>query len=92
MNKPENTFRCGPITAAVWLDNKLIDQTMVQMHTVKIDKAYKVGDEWKHTAVFSVEDLPKVALVASEIYKYLRLRKIESEAEEGNQSQSNLIE
>lgn len=46
---------------------------MVKLYSINIDKTYKDGDEWKHSTSFAVEDLPKVALVASEAYRYLRL-------------------
>ena len=74
MGKPRRTFRCGSITAAIWSDSKVIDQEIVEMHSIRIDKAYKNGEEWKNTQTFATEDLPKVALVADEAYRFLRLR------------------
>ena len=77
MNKPEKKFRCGPITATIWADTKTVNGEMVKFYSIKIDKAYKQDDGWKHTTSFSAEDLPKVALVASEAYKYIRLISVE---------------
>ena len=74
MSKPVKRFSCGAISASVWSDTKIVGQEMVEIHSIKIDRAYKDGDEWKYTQSFSVEDLPKVAIVANEVYKYLRLR------------------
>ena len=74
MSKPVRTFRCGAITAAVWSDSKVVDHEIVEMHSIKIDRTYKNGEEWKNTHTFSTEDLPKVALVADEAYRYLRLQ------------------
>ena len=54
---------------------------MVKFYSVGIDKAYKDGDEWKHTSSFAVEDLPKVALLANEVYRHLRLRESDSQEE-----------
>ena len=48
-------------------------------YSITIDKAYKDGEEWKHTNSFAAEDLPKVALVAIEAYRYLRLRSSDEE-------------
>jgi len=73
MSKPEKRLRCGPITASIWAENKIVQGEMVKFFSINIDKAYKDGDTWKHTASFAVEDLPKVALVANEAYRYLRL-------------------
>jgi hypothetical protein len=46
---------------------------------VTINKAYKEEDEWKHTNSFNIEDLPKVALVANEAYKFIRLKSTDSD-------------
>ena len=77
MSRPEKTFRCGPITAAIWAEAKTVNGEMVKFYSIKIDKAYKQDDEWKHTSSFSAEDLPKVALVANEAYKQIRLTSVE---------------
>ena len=76
-------FSCGGIKAAIWLDSKVIKNEMVEVHSVKIDKSYKEQDdkEWKHTNTFNAEDLPKVALVAMEAYKFIRLRIFEASSD-----------
>jgi hypothetical protein len=51
-----------------------MDNAVVEVHSIKIDKSYKDGDEWKRTTALAAEDLPKVALVATEAYRFLRLR------------------
>ena len=73
MSRPEKRFRCGPITASIWTEAKTVDGDLVKFHSISIDKAYLSGDEWKHTNSFAAEDLPKVALVANEAYRYIRL-------------------
>lgn len=73
-NNPIKVFQCGRIKAAIWADSKVIDNTVVEVHSIKIDRSYKDGEEWKHTNAFNAEDLPKVALVANEAYKYVRMR------------------
>jgi len=73
MSSPEKRFKCGPVSASIWAESRVIDGEMVRFFSINIDKAYKDGDEWKHTNRFNAEDLPKVALVASETYKYIRL-------------------
>ena len=79
MSKPIKRLSCGAITASIWSDTKIVGKDMVEIHSIKIDKAYKNGDEWKHTPSLSVEDLPKVVIVANEAYKYLRLRTFQAE-------------
>jgi len=73
MSKPEKKFRCGPIAATIWAEAKTVNGELVEFHSISIDKAYKNADEWKHTNSFAAEDLPKVALVANEAYRYIRL-------------------
>lgn len=73
-NNPIRVFQCGPVKAAIWADSKVIDNAVVEVHSIKIDRSYKDGEEWKHTSAFNAEDLPKVALVANELYKFIRLR------------------
>jgi hypothetical protein len=86
--KPIKVLSCGPIKAAVWCDSKIIDDTMVDFHSIKIDKSYKDGDEWKNTNTFNVEDLPKVSVVAMEVYKFLRVKV----SENNNVSEQNVFQ
>ena len=79
MNKPEKKFNCGSISASIWMNTKVVTGEKVKIYSVTINKAYKEGDEWKHTNSFNIEDLPKVALVANEAYKYIRLYSPESQ-------------
>jgi len=78
--KPVKVFRCGAMQAAIWTNQRVMDDAVVEVHSVRISKSYKEGDTWKRTTTFAAEDLPKVALVAAEVYKFLRLR---SEAPSG---------
>jgi hypothetical protein len=72
---PVKVFSCGPVKAAIWSDSRVMNNTVVEVHSVRIDRSYKDkdNDEWKHTNTFNAEDLPKVALVAMEAYKFIRL-------------------
>lgn len=80
MSKPEKKFKCGPVSISIWAEGKTVGGEMVKFYSISIDKNYKDGDEWKHTKSFAAEDLPKVALVADEAYKYLRLRSTDEES------------
>ncbi|MCP4610963.1 MAG: hypothetical protein GY845_19830 [Planctomycetes bacterium] len=78
MRKPEQKFSCGPISASIWANTKVVTGDTVKFYSVTINKAYKEGEDWKHTNSFDIEDLPKVALVANEAYKYIRLNPTDS--------------
>ena len=79
MSKPEKKFRCGPITASIFAEARVVDGQMVKFYSTSIDKAYKDGDQWKHTTSFAAEDLPKVALLATEVYRHLRVKELDEE-------------
>jgi len=64
--KPVKVFRCGAVQAAVWANQRVMDNAVVEVHSVRFSKSYKEGDEWKRTTTFTTEDLPKVALQGRE--------------------------
>ena len=73
MRTPEKKFSCGPVSASIWAKTKTVEGEIVKFYSVTITKAYKESEDWKYTNSFNIEDLPKVALVANEAYKYVRL-------------------
>ena len=81
-NNPIKTFSCGAVKAAIWLNCIEKDGTLVEIHSIRINKSYKdkENDEWKTTGSLSAEDLPKVAVVAIEAYKYIRMRSSEDDS------------
>ena len=79
MSKPEKKFRCGPITASIFAETRVVNGQMVKFYSTCIDKAYKEGEQWKHTTSYAAEDLPKVALLATEVYRYLRVKVLDEE-------------
>ena len=79
MSRPEKKFKCGPISASIWAEDKIVESGVVKFYSINITKAYKDGDNWKNTNNFNAEDLPKVALVANEAYKYIRLKSTDSD-------------
>ncbi len=79
MQKPEKKFNCGLISASIWTNTKTVNGRTVKLYSVTINKAYKEDEDWKHTDSFNIEDLPKVALVANEAYKYIKLKSTDSD-------------
>lgn len=76
--RPIRVVRCGAVQAAIWVDHRVINDAVVKIHSIRITKNYRQDDEWKSTTTFTTEDLPKVAMVATEAYRFLRLRSEES--------------
>ena len=76
MSNPNKTYRYGSVSASVWFNAKQMSGEMVQIPTIKFSKAYKPADnsDWKFTNSFDAEDLLKVARLAEEVYRDLRLK------------------
>jgi len=75
--RPTRVFRCGPITATVWIAPQVKGGKVVDVPSIKIDRSYESDGQRKYTSSFFVEDLPRIALVTTEAFKYLKLRSIE---------------
>jgi len=77
---PIKIYQCGRIKASIWQDQKVINNDLVNVHTIKIERSYKNDSgKWINTNSFFVEDLPKVVLIANEAFKLLRLSSPENE-------------
>jgi len=76
--RPIRVFRCGAVQAAIWADHRVINDTVVKHHSIRITKNYRQDDEWKSTTTFAAEDLPKASIVAMEVYRYLRVRSFDN--------------
>ena len=74
-NQPEKKFSTGAISATVWKNTGVgKDGQPFESHSVSLQRRYKdKTGQWKSTDSMRVNDLPKVALVVEEAYKYLVL-------------------
>ena len=70
-NAPIARFNAGTIQVAVW-ENTSKDGNSFK--SISIQKQYKVGDEWKSTNSFNVNELPKAILAMQKAYEQLTLR------------------
>ena len=94
-DKPEKRFKCGAVSASIWAKTKTIDKDTAKFYSVTINRVYKKnkdnndgadgndGNEWQYTKNFRSDDLPKVALVAMEAYKYIALSSSNPQTEMG---------
>lgn len=77
---PEKKFSAGAITATIWKNKgKRKDGVEFEFHTVNVERNYKDGEEWKKTNSHRLNDLPRVALVANQAFKYLVSKESEDE-------------
>ncbi len=80
-NQPEKKFSTGAISATVWKNNGVDkDGKPFESHSVSLQRRYKdKTGQWQSTDSMRINDLPKVALVAAEAYRYLVLNGPENE-------------
>jgi len=81
-NLPEKKFSTGAIRATIWKNMAKNQQGQdIEYRTISIDRRYKDKDgNWQSTNSLRVNDLPKLALVANEAYRYLILKDMEGNA------------
>ena len=72
---PVREIRCWPVKGSAWLNLTIRNDKIVDVPLVKINRSYKDRNtgEWKNVDTFYIEDLPKVAMVATELYRYFHL-------------------
>ena len=82
--QPEKKFSTGAISAAVWKNTKQTKEgKSFEVRTISLQRRYtdKSG-KWQTTNSLRVNDLPKVALVIDEAYKYIVLNGFETDGKE----------
>ena len=57
--KPEATFRIGPCSASVFVNEVDNDGTKRRIRSVNVQRSYKDGDDRKYTSSFGLGDLPQ---------------------------------
>ncbi len=81
-NKPVKVFFCAGVTGTVWITPRVRGGKVVDVPSVKFDKSYEVEGERKYTTAFFDADLPNVALLAMEIYRFLKVRSVDPQRSE----------
>ncbi len=76
-NKPTKVLFCGSLTATLWTTPRVKGDKVVEVVSIKFDKSYEVEGQRKYTTTFYDEDLPKIALLAMEAYRFLKVRSME---------------
>jgi hypothetical protein len=76
-NKPFLTIRAGSIKATVWANTITTKNGEMQVYNTTITKSYVDKEQqWQETTQFSMEDLPKVQLLCTQVYQQLVIKKI----------------
>ena len=73
---PIKTFQAGGCRAAIWENRIEQNGKTVILPSVKITRSYKDDKDgtWHEVSHFGVQDLPKLALIAQEAFKFLSLK------------------
>ncbi|MBM4073627.1 MAG: hypothetical protein FJ271_32610 [Planctomycetes bacterium] len=61
--KPVKTIRVRGISASIFANKAKTDGKDITFHKLKLQRAYKNGEEWKHTESFGRDDVPVLQLV-----------------------------
>ena len=83
MGQPEITFRHGPCSAAIFLNEYERGDETFKVRSVAFQKRYrdKNGD-WQATSSLQVNDIPKAILVLQKSFEYLTSNSYGAEQEE----------
>lgn len=73
--RPVRTIRCGNIAASVWRNKANIDGRIVVRHSVRFQKRFRKKDgSYEDTPYLYPDDIPKLVVVAQEIFKFICLK------------------
>jgi len=78
-NQPIKKFVTkGGISATIWSEIKEVNGKQVEFNNIIIERQYTQdnGKNWNSTNSMRIDDLPKVALVAEQAYKYLVMKQL----------------
>lgn len=77
--KPIETIRLRGVSASIFANKAMVEGREVTFHKVSVQRAYKDGDEWKHTSSFGRDDLPVVNMVLQRAWEFI----LDTEASRG---------
>ena len=72
MAQPEITFRHGPCSASIFVNEHERGEEKFTVRTVVFQRRYRdKNGNWKSTSSLRVNDIPKATLVLSKAYEFL---------------------
>ena len=73
-NQPVKKFKAGAVESAIWKNEKKTGDKVTSVESVSIVRRYKdQNNKWQSTSSFSMNELPKVSLVANKAFEFLAL-------------------
>jgi hypothetical protein len=74
-NRPVHTIRYGAVRAAIWRNVADNGNASRPIYNVTFSRSYKVGEEWKDSANFGLDDLLELGKAANEAHTWICNRK-----------------
>ena len=89
-NKPEEKFRVGAVSVAVWRRlKKSRSGELFESRSASLDRRYQnAAGEWASTSSLDVNDIPKAILALQKAYDYL----LASDNKNGDDVSPNVVE
>jgi len=90
MNKPTKRFVCGGVEAGIWENEQTAGDRTFTTRSVSLSRRYRNSNgEWGWSTSFRKNDLPKVAVVCDEAYRYLNTKEADEEHEGSTPAESD---
>lgn len=72
MERPEQKFNAGAVSATIWSNTKVVNGSSIEVKSISIQRSYKDKDgQWKNVTSLRMNDIPKARLVLDKAYEYL---------------------
>lgn len=82
MSSPKKRFTCGCVEGLVWENERTVGDRRFTVACVTFSRRYKKGNgDWNSSTSFGRNDLPKVAVVCDQAYRYLNTKEPDEEPE-----------
>lgn len=82
MSSPKKRFTCGCVEGLVWENERAVGDRRFTVASVTFSRRYKKSNgDWDSSNSFGRNDLPKLAIVCDEAYRYLSKKGPDEETE-----------
>ncbi|GEM_PF-1408769 len=82
--KPVKTIRLRGVSASIFANKVKVEGRDRTFHKISVQRAYKEGDDWKHTSSFGRDDAPVLILVLKRAWEFI----VDTEAMRGKEEEA----
>src|SRR5947209_20040519 len=69
--KPVKTIRLRGVSASIFANHAKSEGRDITFHKVSLQRAYKDGNDWKHTTSFGRDDLPLLKKAVDQAWDFI---------------------